>query len=205
MKKTRVFFAGALLSAVCVSVAACSADEQSGGSDLAASKPDSLTLLLEAVPHEARVAIGAGEPRSSGYWVMWSSCGEGSRAETAAASGGREAGWLLMDDLLKDPGISLGVWAVNTCQDAVAVLQGDRSDPLTGMARQLLTAELNLAAGSGTCEATRELVLAGHALLTRAEYDGSSMEANGLEDGAAESMRRAATLLSLYNAGRLCR
>lgn len=195
-----------LFLASSLSVAACSSHEGSAnaGDESGGAGPDSVTLLLRSVPAEARMLLGSGEPRTSPYWATWSTCGEGSRAETAAANGGREAGWILVDDLLEDPGISLGEWPVATCQDAVGVLEGDPSNPAALMARQLLSAELNLAAGAGTCAITRELVLAGHALLANQQYDGSPVDPEVQEDGAAESMSRVAALLALYNSGRLC-
>jgi hypothetical protein len=149
--------------------------------------------------------MGAGEPRSSGYWVIWSTCGEGSRAETAAANGGRAAGFILLDDLLQDPGVTLGDHTVATCDDGVAILQGSTSDPVAGLARQLLAAKLNVHAGSERCAASEELVATGDALLARFAYDGSDTEPGSLEAGASDSLSRVATLLAYYNAGTLCR
>lgn len=40
--------------------------------------------------------------------MVWNSCAEGNKADVAAANGGRAAGWIILDDLLADPGIQLG-------------------------------------------------------------------------------------------------
>jgi hypothetical protein len=58
---------------------------------------------------------GGGEPRTAGYWLARNSCAEDNRADVAAANGGREAGWIILDDLLQDPGILLGGLSVETC------------------------------------------------------------------------------------------
>jgi hypothetical protein len=66
---------------------------------------------------------GGGEPRSAGHWLLWNSCAPGNRAATAAANGGRAAGWIILDDLLVDPGVLVGGYAVETCE------QGDGFQP----------------------------------------------------------------------------
>jgi hypothetical protein len=122
----------------------------------------------------------------------------------AAANGGREAGWFLVDHLLEDPGISLGDRPVTTCHEAVAILEGDPSDLVSRLARQLLAAELNLAVGSRTCGAAAEAVLAGHVLLSAEGYGGPDAAHGAAEPEVSESMARVRALLSLYNGGRLC-
>lgn len=192
----------ALFLTACLTLAACSSGERPSESGSAAS--DSVAPLLDAVPPEARVAVGAGGPRSSAYWVRWSTCGEGSRAETAAANGGRAAGWFLVDDLLSDPGIALGNHPVPTCEEGVAILERPASDLVGGLARQLFTAQLNLNAGSEACPAAEELVIAGNTLLSLLEYDGSAIDPDSLDAKIAESVARVTTLLTIYNSGVLC-
>jgi hypothetical protein len=185
-----------LISVACLATAVCSSDGQSADPGSAAS--DSVARLLEAVPADARAAVGAGEPRSSAYWVQWSTCGEDSRAETATANGGRAAGWILVDDLLADPGITLGGWPVMTCRDAIVVLEGGTADPLAHLARQLFTAKLNFEAGSGRCQAASDLVVAGDALLASIEQSGAATAADSTNAASV------AALLGTYNAGVLC-
>ena len=55
-------------------------------------------------------------PRTAGYWLVWNACAEDNQADVARANGGREAGWLILDDLLAHPGILLGELAVETCE-----------------------------------------------------------------------------------------
>ncbi len=192
----------ALFLAACLTLAACSTGERPSESGSAGS--DSVSRLLDAVPPEARVAEGAGGPRSSAYWVQWSTCGEGSRAEMAAANGGRAAGWILLDDLLADPGIALGDYSVPSCEEGVAILEPPAGDPVGGLARQLFTADLNLNAGSETCPAAEELMIAGNTLLSLLEYDGSAIDPDSLEAEIAQTVSRVTALLAIYNSGVLC-
>lgn len=192
----------ALILAACVTLAACASDGDTANSDSVLS--DSVMRLLETVPPEARVPMGAGETRSSRDWIEWSTCGDGSRAETAAANGGPAAGWFLVDDLLADPGIALGGWRVMTCRDAVQILHGGTGNPLAALAQQLFTAKLNFEGGSGRCEAATDLVVAGDGLLTHIAYGGPATAADTLEDETVTSLANVAGLLSTYNAGVLC-
>ncbi len=134
--------------------------------------------------------MGSGGVRTSSCWVAWSSFGEGSWAGTAPANDGREAGWIIVGDLLDYPGISPGEWPVATCEEGVRVLQEDTSDLVAGIARQLLTAELNLTTGTGTCAVKRELIVAARAVLADQQYDGSPVDADAPDYGIAESMAR---------------
>jgi hypothetical protein len=179
----------ALFLAACLTLAACSTGERPSESGSAGS--DSVSRLLDAVPPEARVAEGAGGPRSSAYWVQWSTCGEGSRAEMAAANGGRAAGWILLDDLLADPGIALGDYSVPSCEEGVAILEPPAGDPV-------------LNAGSETCPAAEELMIAGNTLLSLLEYDGSAIDPDSLEAEIAQTVSRVTALLAIYNSGVLC-
>lgn len=154
-------------------------------------------------------AQGGGEPRGSGYWLLWNGCAPGNRAETAAANGGREAGWIIMDDLLADPGLLLGERAVATCEDGVRLLQGasgPADDVASLLAAQLLAAQLNLAVGAEYCPAVEAAVTRAQLLLVGAGFDGAG---TGLGPGAdAEESELALSLteqLAQYNAGALCR
>lgn len=156
---------------------------------------------------------GGGEPRSAGAWEVWSTCGRNSQAKTAAANGGRAAGWILLDDLLLDPGIQAGNLTIETCQQAVNLLllrnlagEDRTTDAAFQLASQLVTAQLNLAAGAAICPAVEGLVIAAQAVLAGAGFDSRS-SIGGL--GAGSSQRQAADKLTgqlqTYNAGGLCR
>jgi hypothetical protein len=161
--------------------------------------------VLESVPDESRLASGSGDPRSSNYWILWSSCSEDNRAETAEANGGREAGWIILDDLLEEPGIALADHQVSSCEEGVAILSGPGSDDAAALSRQLLTAELNLNVGSETCPVADESVAAGHLLLASAGFEGPTGSADTLDSEEAASAEQVTELLFLYNSGRLCR
>ncbi|MHB1317167.1 MAG: hypothetical protein ACYCYF_00960, partial [Anaerolineae bacterium] len=73
------------------------------------------TPIPRAAVEPLFVSDGGGEPRSAGYWMLWNNCAPENRAKMARANGGRAAGWILMEDLLADPGILLGELPVETC------------------------------------------------------------------------------------------
>jgi hypothetical protein len=156
---------------------------------------------------------GGGEPRTAGYWLLWNACTPDNKAEVAAANGGREAGWVILDDLLTDPGVLLGDLTIESCPMGVNLLQeqnlsgADKSgDPAYSLAGQLLAAQLNLAAGAEYCPAVDEAVRAAQLLLVSRDFDGT-----GNYFSMAEASRERETVdflvqqLSDYNAGALCR
>jgi hypothetical protein len=162
------------------------------------------------LPAEARVARGAGQPRPAGYWALWNSCAPENRADVAAANGGREAGWILVDDLLADPGIQLGNYPVPACPQALALLQGrtaageESGDPVYGLAAALLAAELNMRAGSEICPIADEAALGGHLVLASVDFDGRGEYGAALSDETANAIPRLVELLEGYNRGDLC-
>lgn len=156
---------------------------------------------------------GGGEPRTTGYWLVWNSCAEGNQAAAAQANGGREAGWIILDDLLADPGVVIGTMTVENCTQGVNLLQGrdtaggdHGNDPAYRMAAQLLAAQLNLAAGAEFCPASDQAVQAGQLLLVAIGFSGSG---GYLGPPAANQEVVTADMLtdqlSNYNSGALCR
>lgn len=169
------------------------------------------SIKLESEPYFA--SQGGGEPRATGYWLVWNSCATDNHSETAAANGGRAAGWIIMDDMLQDPGIMMGELELLRCQDGLRLLaarplQGKVSpDDLTyPLAAQLLAAQLNLAATAEYCPAVDDAVLSAQFLLIGAGFEGSG-ESLGLA-APAEDRELAEFLTNQlfdYNAGILCR
>lgn len=156
---------------------------------------------------------GGGEPRLAGYWLLWNSCTADNRAETAAANGGRAAGWIILDDILKDPGILLGELQVVTCEQGINLLQGldldgnaRGGDAAYQLAAQLLVAQVNLAVGAEYCPASDQAVAAGQLLLIglgfngRGGYLGLPVDSQDIE--TAEIL---IDQLAQYNAGELCK
>jgi hypothetical protein len=156
---------------------------------------------------------GGGEPRGTGYWLAWNTCVEGNQSAMAKANGGRAAGWTLLDDLLADPGILMGLEQVKTCEQAAAILQ---DQPAAGedethsafyrLAAELLTAQLNLAVPAETCPAVEQAVQAGQLLLISAGYGGNESPLapkDPVQDGQLADFLT--DQLTEYNAGQLCR
>lgn len=156
---------------------------------------------------------GGGEPRSGAYWLVWNSCSEGNQAGVAAANGGREAGWIILDDLLEDPGILLGELPVETCEHGVRLLsqidtagQVRPDDAAYDLATQLFAAQLNLAAGAEYCPAVDGAVKGGQLLIISLAFEGSGKYL-GPEDASEDTdlARSLAGRLARYNVGDLCR
>jgi hypothetical protein len=163
---------------------------------------------LASLPQEARASSGGGDPRPAAYWMLWNTCAPENRSAEAKANGGRAEGWIIVDDVLADPGIQLGDHRLVTCEESVALLDGrtvagdDTGDPIYLLAAQLLAAELNLSAGAETCPAAEEAAVAAHIVLAAAGFDGVSPSALDQEtDGA---LPRILELLTAYNLGILC-
>lgn len=153
-----------------------------------------------------------GEPRSSGYWLVWNTCAENNQSEIAQANGGREAGWILMDDLLADPGILIGTLEVITCQQGINLLYGldlhgvnRGNDAAYVLAVQLLAAQLNLSVGSEYCPASDQAMSEAQLLLLELDFDGTGGYLG--PPLASQEMDKAKSLteqLESYNTGALC-
>lgn len=155
---------------------------------------------------------GGGEPRSPGYWLIWNTCAENNQSETARANGGREAGWILMDDLLNDPGILIGTLQVETCEQGINLLnlkdlQGNEmtSDAAYTLVSQLLAAQLNLAVGSEYCLASDQAVAEAQQLLLELNFNGTgSYLGPPRSDVYVEAAKKYTEQLISYNNGTLC-
>lgn len=170
--------------------------------------PDEIDQRFD-LPAEARASNGAGDPGPPSYWAVWNSCVPDNRADEAAANGGRDAGWVLVDDILADPGIGLGDHVLTSCEESVALLNGHTgigeatTDPVYDLAAALLAAELNLSVGSETCPAAEEAVIGAHIVLASAGFDGVS--SSPLDPEAGGALPDLIELLAAYNSGQLCR
>jgi hypothetical protein len=165
---------------------------------------------LGDLPEEARLAEGGGAPRTASYWAVWNSCAPDNKAEDAATNGGREAGWILLDDVVADPGIQIGDYTLTSCEDGFYLLeQRNREgtpveDPIYGLAAQLLTAELNLNAGAETCPIAEEAVIGGHLILADTGFNGAGGYVGAISEETLDGITTFVALLKAYNTGELC-
>lgn len=201
---------GVLLVFLIFFISACASPSQ------AVPTPQLASTLLPAQPTPFSDlylrSSGGGEPRTSGYWLLWNTCTEGNQAAVAKANGGRQAGWIVLDDLLEDPGILVGVLKVTSCEQGVNLLQArdllgaDRPDDNAYiLASQLMAAQLNLAIGSEYCPASDEAVSAAQLLLLELEFDGQgSYLGPPLASPDLETAKLLAEQLASYNSGTLC-
>jgi len=164
----------------------------------------------ETLAFELNNSMPGGDPRTIGYWKNWNTCTGGNQAATAAANGGAAAGWYILDDLLNNPGYTIGVLQLDgsDCEDAVSILDkrdlsGKKraSDGAYNLASQLLAAQLNLSAGAETCPAVVEAVNAGQTLLADIGFDGTGGYLKGRKGAEANEL---AAILDEYNNGFLC-
>lgn len=158
-------------------------------------------------------SIGGGDPRTPGYWLLWNTCMPDNNVETARANGGREAGWYVLDDFLLDPGIKLGGLVVETCLQAVQLLQIQDSSGIEHkdlidfrLASALMTAELNLSAKATSCPAVVDAVLGTMQLLNDIGFDGVQTNLfSHLDEKQKADAIIFLSALEKYNQGDLCR
>lgn len=177
-------------------------------------QPAAVLLTPQATVDSYFLSDGGGEPRSAGYWLLWNTCAAENQAAMAKANGGRAAGWILVDDLLADPGMFIAGTPVASCAQAVSLLQGNSlageprtDDPGFSLATQLLTAQLNLEASAESCLGVVDAVLGAQALLGKLGFDGEQVllgPGNPAESQRAE-VALYLTALQQYNVGELCR
>ncbi|MCU0271381.1 MAG: hypothetical protein MUF83_22445 [Acidimicrobiales bacterium] len=181
-------------------------DAESAGTATVPVQPaESEPAALGEIDPADRVSDGAPEPRSAQYWITWSTCGAGSKSDLATANGGREAGWVLLDDLLATPGVALAGRRMTTCDDAVMVLTGAEGTDVTArLAAESLAAEVNYASGAETCRAFDGALRVGRALLEWWEVGGAG--SRPADDAEVDALaRETIDLLATYNQGNLCR
>jgi hypothetical protein len=146
-----------------------------------------------------------------GYWKNWSSCSGGGQKPVldqkllAAANAGTP---ITLGLLVLNPN-TLG--AATACRYAVNILNkttidGKKkmsSDPLFNMAAQLLSADLNVVSGAGTCAASTSAITQAHALLSKYKFDGNTYTPK-LTTADANLANSLATTLDKYNNNKLC-
>ena len=170
------------------------------------------TPTSEPVQDPMLKSNGGGEPRSPDYWLAWNSCAEGNQSAVAATNGGKEAGWIIMDDLLTDRGMLIGTLQIETCQQGVSLLQAQnlqgtemKNDAAYTLASQLLAAQLNLATGSEYCPASDKTVSQAQLLLLELNFDGTQSYLGPPQANAnVENAKKLTEELVSYNNGTLC-
>jgi plastocyanin len=153
-----------------------------------------------------------GRALTIGFWKNWASCSSSHGKQKpvldqtllAAANAGHP---ITIGTLVLDPR-TLG--ATTACQDAVSLLNktpigGKKaaSDPLFNMAAQLLAADLNVAAGAGTCASAINAINLAQALLLKYSFNGSGYTGK-LTAADANLAYQLAGILDQYNNNQLC-
>jgi hypothetical protein len=169
-----------------------------------------------------------GAPRTPGYWKNWNTCTGGNQQYTAAANGGWEQGFWLLDDVL-DPNIGGGIiwddiltdefeFTIDRCEVAVDILDKRRvdepevvgdgrkvaSDPLHNLATHLLAAQLNFGAGACTTQEVLDAALEAEELLDKYNFDGDGHDILKKKDADVQLANDLANYLDRYNNGEFC-
>jgi uncharacterized repeat protein (TIGR01451 family) len=153
-----------------------------------------------------------GEPRTIGFWKNWNRCTGGNQAAVAAANGGPDAGWYILENLLPQ---TIGDMTVDTCLKGVRLLgsldlsgRNKANDAAYNLASQLLAAQLNEDAGAEWCPVAAAAVLDGQALLDQINFAGSGDYLGPKVKGALLAKRnqalQLANTLDQYNNGNIC-
>jgi hypothetical protein len=172
-----------------------------------------------------------GEPRTIGYWKNWNSCTGGGQIGTAIENGGETpqerlgAGFALLDDVLQNPGITIGLLNMQADADVFNCDEGTEdatnildkrsiddekkraSDAAYNLASQLLAAIANDSAGAGVCQEAGQAIIDGQNLLVDIEFDGTGAYFKGKKPIAGHTGSEAnnlAGILDSYNNGTLC-
>ena len=148
-----------------------------------------------------------GRALTIGFWKNWASC---------AGSNGKQKA--VLDQVLASfsgGGVYIGIVFVDTCNEAVALLNKSAidtgkkmsSDPAYNLAAQLMATELNFQAGAGKCGAAITAEQQAQALLTKYKFDGKGSYTSGakkLSTADATLANQLATTLDKYNNNVLC-
>jgi hypothetical protein len=136
----------------------------------------------QTLAFEINNSFPGGEPRTIGYWKNWNTCTGGRQDTTAANNGGPAAGWYILDNLLNNPGYTLGPVFPNGLR-----LDGDPNNVLTGVTSNAVT-------GSDCVAAVR--------ILDKSRItDGRKLASDGAYNMAAQLL---AALLNLSAGAETC-
>ncbi len=167
-------------------------------------------VQLTAVHHEPRyndpeidavMGIESFTPRTIGFWKNWSSC-----------DGHGNQDYVLDQTLLDAGGILIGDILVDTCEDAVSILDksevnadGEKmaKDAAYGLAAQLLAAKLNVQAGAAVPLNVLAAIADAQTLLEAIHFDGSGDYLPPKSGDPRPEALSLADLLDQYNNGLL--
>ena len=174
-----------------------------------------------------------GEPRTIGYWKNWDSCSGGGQVATAIENGGDTpddrlySGNAILDDVLQDPGITIGLLTLIADDDVFACDEGTQNavylldkrdltkknkkraaDAAYGLASQLLAAIANDTAGAWVCDEAGQAAIDGQTLLFEIGFDGTrafyDKKVDEIEGHTKQEANTLAGILDSYNNGTLC-
>ncbi|HOI79422.1 MAG TPA: T9SS type A sorting domain-containing protein, partial [Petrimonas sp.] len=150
-----------------------------------------------------------GTARTPGYWKNWNTCTGGGQAKTALANGGWQAGYWLLNDVLNNPGITLGSLVLKSCTDAVNILdmrdlkstKKMSSDAAYTLACHLTAYRCNEAAGAYGCSYAGKTAAAADALLIKIGFNGTGSYLRSKDKNYNYALQLAA-ILDKYNNNR---
>ena len=142
-----------------------------------------------------------GDAKTIGFWKNWASC---------AGSNGKQLP-ILDQTLVLSGGILIGDLLVDTCEEAVALLNKstvdtDRkraSDPAFNLAAQLLAYRLNIVAGAGDCAAANAAATSAQGYLDGLNFNGTAAHGT-INKSLAATLNGLEATLDSYNNNTLC-
>jgi hypothetical protein len=154
-----------------------------------------------------------GRALTIGFWKNWSSC-SGSNGKQKQVLDQTLAGFPIASGT-STHGVYIGKVYVDTCQEAVALLNKSdissgkkmSSDPAYNLAAQLTAVELNIQAGAGVCSTLLTYRAQSQALLTKYNFNGTGSYTTGQNKMTASDANLAnflASKLDAYNNDLLC-
>ena len=136
-----------------------------------------------------------GAPATIGFWKNWASC---------ANSNGNQS--FITDQVLAQGPIVFGTLVIDTCQEAVSILNKSSldgtkraNDPAYNLAAQLLAAEFNIRSGATTCSNVINAIADSLSLLQAVGFNGTT--ATTMTSAQATQANALATFLDNYNNG----
>jgi hypothetical protein len=151
-----------------------------------------------------------GRALTIGFWKNWAACSTSSGKQKPELD--RVMATFPIAAGQTKPGVYIGRLYVDTCQEAVALLNKSdlvtankmSSDPLYSLAAQLMATELNFRAGAGKCGAAITAEQQAQGLLTRYSFTGTGSYVKKLSAADSQLANQLAKTLDNYNNDRLC-
>lgn len=150
-----------------------------------------------------------GTARTIGFWKNWASCSKSKGHQDPVLD--NTLATYPVAEFETYPGIYVGDLYVDTCTEAVALLNKSTvdtdkkaaKDPMFRLAAQLMAADLNIQVGAASCTAANSAITQAQTLLADYDFNGTTSHIDPTTDDV-NILNSLATTLDLYNNNLLC-